>query len=417
MVLLPDSVLGGQSFGRLDRWRKARAVFLRADGPEAERAVSLAIGRAWARAQVYGRARRLLVVRSVEGLLSHLETELGPLAEKVRVAPEDPSQTKWDAIGNLAPLPAAGLQVRALWLLDVMRSGGLSVEFQPIFDLRTGEAFGFESLLRARDNSGALRTASEIFPAARALKIERAFERLSWVLALEAARRLPPGSILFLNVNPQLVVGAERELSVLGAEAERVGFPYARLALDLIEVEKVESFEALRSALQVAHDLGVGIALDDITSGYGTLRCCMELAPRWIKVDSAITRGISRDRRRRAVLKMLARVARDFAVELVAEGIESAEDLDVCFQERVFAAQGHFLAVPHESAAPASRELTGWLAARRPVPEPLGAEPVVTPEQMQRAEAVFLPEEPADSAEPSEPAPQGQTPRGDSDSG
>src|SRR5262252_6038950 len=117
-VLLPDSVLGGQSFGRLDRWRKARAVFLRADGPEAERAVSLALGKAWTRAQIYGRARRLLIVRDVEGLLSHLETELGHLAEKVRVAPEDPAQTKWDAIGNLAPLPASGLQVRALWLLD-----------------------------------------------------------------------------------------------------------------------------------------------------------------------------------------------------------------------------------------------------------------------------------------------------------
>src|SRR5512132_2066585 len=164
MVLIPDGVLDGPTLGRLDRWRKARAIFLRADGPEAERAVSQAMGRAWARAQVYGRARRLVLERNVENLLSHLESGLGALAERVRVAPEDPLQTKWDAIGNLTPLPAASLQVRALWLLDVMRSGGLSVEFQPIFDLRTGEAFGFESLLRARDNSGALRTASEIFP-------------------------------------------------------------------------------------------------------------------------------------------------------------------------------------------------------------------------------------------------------------
>ena len=431
MVHVPESVLGGQSLGRLDRWRKARAVFLRADGPEAERAVSLAIGRAWARAQVYGRARRLLIVRSVEGLLSHLETELGPLAEKVHVAPEDPSQTKWDAIGNLAPLPAAGLQVRALWLLDVLRSGELFIEFQPLFDLRTGEAFGFESLLRARQPEGTLRPASEIFPAARALRIERAFERLSWVYALEAARRLPANTILFLNVNPQLVVGSDRELSVLGAEAERVQFPYARLALDLVEVEKVESLESLRSALEVAHDLGVGIALDDITSGYGTLRCCQDLAPRWIKVDSAITRGISLDRRRRAVLKMLARVARDFEVALVAEGIESAEDLDVCFQERVFAAQGYFLARPQEEPASASPELSQWLAARRPVPEPLAAEPALTAEQMESADDALPaenegsrrfveaddPAETAETAEPAEPSDQDPLPSADSKTG
>lgn len=363
-MFLPESVLDGQTLGRLDRWRKARALFLRADGPEAERAVSLAMGRAWSRAQIYGRARRFLIERGVETLLSHLESSLGPLAEKVRVSPEDPAHTKWDAIGNLAPLPAAGLQVRALWLLDVLRSNGLFVVFQPIFNLRSGEAFGYEALLRARAMDGTCRAAAEIFPAARALKIERAFERFSWTLALEAAVRLPGESILFLNVNPQLVLTSDRELPILGGEAERVQFPYARLALDLIDVEKVEALENLRSALEVPHDLGVGIVLDDITSGYGTLRCCLELAPRWIKVDSAITRGIARDRRRRAVLRMLARVARDLSVALIAEGVESAEDLEVCFSERVFAAQGHFLAYPEESPGQASAEFSAWLSAR-----------------------------------------------------
>ena len=375
MVLLPESVLDGLTLGRLDRWRKARALFLRADGPEAERAVSLAIGRAWAHAQVYGRARRLLMERSVEKVLSHLESRLGVLAERVRVAPEDPSQTKWDALGNLTLLPEAGLQVRSLWLLDVLRSDGLFVVFQPIFDLRSGEALGYEALLRARLPDGFCRAAAEIFPAARALRIERAFERLSWTRALEAAGRLPGESVLFLNVNPQLVLTSEGELSILGAEAERVQFPYARLALDLIDVEKVESLDSLRSALETAHDLGVGVVLDDITSGYGTLRCCLELAPRWIKVDSAITRGIGRDRRRRAVLKMLARVARDLSVALIAEGVESSEDLDVCFSERVFAAQGHFLARADEAPGQASPEFSEWLSARRvsadaPLPSP-----------------------------------------------
>jgi EAL domain-containing protein (putative c-di-GMP-specific phosphodiesterase class I) len=394
-VVRPESVLDGQTIGRLDRWRKARALFLRADGPEAERAVSRAMGRAWVRAQIYGRARRLLIERNIESVLGHLESTLGSLSEKVRVAPEDPSQTKWDAIGNLAPLPSAGLQVRSLWLLDVLRSDGLFVEFQPILDLRSGQTLGFEALLRARLPDGSCRPAAEIFPAARALKIERAFERLSWVRSLEAASRLPPEAILFVNVNPALVVTSERELSVLGAEAERVQFPYGRLALDLIDVEKVESLESLRSALEVAHDLGVGIALDDVTSGYGMLRCCRELAPRWIKVDSDITRGIARDRRRRAVLRMLARVARDFSVALVAEGIESEEDLDVCFQERVFIAQGHFIAWPQEEVAPVSAEFSSWLSARRPAPEEL-------PQISESPESPTVASDPADPLSPAD---------------
>ena len=364
-----EGILDGPTLGRLNRWRKARAVFVRPDGREAEHAVSRALGRLWARGQVYGRARRLVLDRPAEALLAQLAQGVGLLADQVRVAPEDPAQTKWDAVGNLAPLSAAARQVRALWLADVMQTGELFVEFQPIFELRTGEILGAEGLLRARSSGGTVHLAAEIFPAAKALRIELPFERLSWVCVLEAARRLPDNVMLFLNVNPQLLTGGAHGLQGLGQEAERVDFPYTRLALDLVEIERLESLEALQAALDVPHDLGVAVALDDITSGYGTLRGCQELAPRWIKVDRAITSGIGRDRRRRAVLKMLARVARDFSVALIAEGVESAQDLDVCFQERVFAAQGYFLARPDERPPSASPEFEEWLSARRTAAE------------------------------------------------
>ena len=62
------------------------------------------------------------------------------------------------------------------------------------------------------------------------------------------------------------------------------------------------------------HDLGVSIALDDVTSGYGTLKYCSGLAPRWIKVDSEITRSIRGDAQRRAILQLLAQVAREARV-------------------------------------------------------------------------------------------------------
>ena len=132
---------------RLNRWRKARAVFLRPDTPQAERAVAEILGRSWIRAQIYGRARRMLLEKSAERLLAELEEGLGPFASQLRVAPEDPAQTKWDAMGNLTPLPEAGHQVQALWLVDVLQSGEFFVEFQPIFLLEDGDTFGFEGLL------------------------------------------------------------------------------------------------------------------------------------------------------------------------------------------------------------------------------------------------------------------------------
>ena len=360
-MLSTGGVLDARTLGRLERWRKARALFVRPDGPDAERALSAALGKVWSRGQIYGRSRRIAVERTASELLTRMEEALGPLAEHVRVAPEDPAQTKWDAIGNLAPLPASARQVGALWLMDALSAGALFVEFQPIFDLRSGEIVGFEGLLRVRTPEGGTRLAAEIFPAAQRLGIALAFERISWVHVLDAAGRLPPDSMLFLNVNPRLLTG-EGGLSGLGVEAERVQFPYTRLALDLVEVERVESLERLGSALAVPHDLGVSIALDDITSSYETIRYCSGLAPRWIKVDSEITRGVSSDAPRRSVLRLLAQVARDASVGLIAEGIENASDLDVCLAEGVFAAQGYFLARPAEEPTGATLDFLSWLA-------------------------------------------------------
>ncbi len=364
-----ESVFDTRTVARLDRWRKARALFLRPDSVEAERALSEVLEKRWLRAQVYGRARRVLAER-IPALLPDLAEKLGPAAEHVRVSPEDPTQTKWDAVGNLMPLRHACGQVRALWLLDALRTGKLFVEFQPIFDLRSGEPLGFEGLLRAQSPDGTRHLAAEIFPAAVVLGIELAFERLSWITVLEAAQRLPVDTMVFLNVNPQLLLNADSSLSRLGEEAERMEFPYARLALDLVEIERIESLERLQQALAVPHDLGVSIALDNVTSGYGTLKYCSGLAPRWIKVDSEITRNIGSDPQRRAILQLLAQVAREARVGLIAEGIEGGQDLDVCVEEGVFAAQGYFLARPAVEPAQATPEFRMWLTSRRGLAEP-----------------------------------------------
>jgi EAL domain-containing protein (putative c-di-GMP-specific phosphodiesterase class I) len=373
-----ESVFDARTLARLDRWRKARALFLRPDTTTAERALSEILEKRWLRAQVYGRARRVLAER-IPFLLPELLQKLGPAAEQVRVSPEDMNQTKWDAIGNLMPLTLACRQVRALWLLDVLRSGSIYVEFQPIFDLRSGEALGYEGLLRGQSPDGARHLAAEIFPAAVVLGIEAPFERLSWISVLDAAKRLPSESMVFLNVNPELLAAADSSLARLGEEAERMEFPYARLALDLVEIERMQSLDLLQKALAVPHDLGVAIALDDVTSGYGTLKYCSGLAPRWIKVDSEITRSIRGDAQRRAILQLLAQVAREARVGLIAEGIEFADDLDVCLEEGVFAAQGYFLARPGAEPPEPTEEFRSWLEARRGTAgEPRPAAPVET---------------------------------------
>src|SRR5262249_58276309 len=92
---------------------------------------------------------------------------------------------------------------------------------------------------------------------------------------------------------------------------------------------------------------------------------CADLTPRWVKVDSEITRGISRDPQRRSILRLLSQVSRDAGAGLIAEGIEFGEDLEVCVEEGVFAAQGYFLARPAEEPGDPSPEFRSWLQSGR----------------------------------------------------
>jgi EAL domain-containing protein (putative c-di-GMP-specific phosphodiesterase class I) len=365
-----EGALDGRTLGRLDRWRNARALFIRPEGGEVERAVALAFGRRWVRAQVYGRARRVLLETDAEAFLANLHERLGPLADRVRVAPDDPGLTKWDSLGNLTTLPRARTEVRSLWLADLLRHGDFYAKFQPIADLGTGEPIGYEGLLRARAES-ANHPSAEMFPAARALGVERPFETLSWACVVESADRLPPDSRLFVNVNPELLVVEPDGLSELWRAIDASSLSASRVILDLVEVENVESLAALSRAVAAARERGAQVALDDVTSPYRTIQCCEAFHPEWVKVDCEITRGVARDPRRRSILKSLGRLARHFSFGLIAEGVESGEDLEVCAASGVAAAQGYFIGRPAADPPPPEPAFRRWVQARggRKAPE------------------------------------------------
>lgn len=336
--------------------------------------MALAFGRRWSRAQVYGRARRLLVESSPETFLESLEERLGVLADRVRVAPEDPGQTKWDALGNLTTLSRARSELRSLWLADLLRSGDFFSKFQPIADLETGRAIGYEGLLRAQADS-ASRPSAEMFPAARALRLERPFEALSWLCVVEAAGRLSPGSRLFLNVNPRLLAEKPDELETLWRALDDAGISASRVVLDLVEVESVENVDGLARAVAEAREHGAVVALDDMTSPYMAIKLCESFHPEWAKVDWEITRGIARDPRRRAILRFFGRLSKHFSFGLIAEGVENREDLEVCADAGVVAAQGYFVGRPAPDPPALCAEFLDWIGSRRP--------PVRTPERLE----------------------------------
>jgi len=185
---------------------------------------------------------------------------------------------------------------------------------------------------------------------------------------------VPQRGWLVINVYPRLLVDDPDGLESLWRAIEESSFNASRVVLDLVEVERIESLDVLARAVRGARERGVGIALDDLTSPYRAIQCCEAFRPDWVKVDWEITRGVATDPRRRSILKSLGRLARHFSFGLIAEGVESAEDLEVCAASGVVGAQGYFIGRPAPDPTGPEPAFRRWVESRRESRRPAGRE-------------------------------------------
>jgi predicted signal transduction protein with EAL and GGDEF domain len=127
--------------------------------------------------------------------------------------------------------------------------------------------------------------------------------------------------------------------------------------------------------------LGVRIAIDDAGAGYASMRHILSIEPDLIKLDMSLTRGIDQDRKRRALASALIAFAHETRIDIVAEGVETAAELDTLRELGVRKVQGYFLARPGpptprgasrqgHSASPEGRSASCRCPRRRPAQYP-----------------------------------------------
>ena len=115
------------------------------------------------------------------------------------------------------------------------------------------------------------------------------------------------------------------------------------MVLEISERESIGNFAIFRELCDRYSELGFQIAMDDVGAGYGSLEVVTELAPNFIKVDIAFVKAIDSDPTRRAVLTALNGIARRIGAQIIAEGIETPEQLETLQQLAVPYGQGYLL--------------------------------------------------------------------------
>jgi EAL domain-containing protein (putative c-di-GMP-specific phosphodiesterase class I)/CheY-like chemotaxis protein len=219
----------------------------------------------------------------------------------------------------------------------VLQGQDLTVVFQPIFDLAQKRIVGAEALSRFAGEPP--RGPQAWFAEAASVGLGVELELRAVEAALEHVGFLPAEAYLSLNLSPAAVSSGRLTEALAPLALERT-------VVEITEHAPVADYGALAEALQGFRSGGGRVAIDDAGAGFASLRHIVWLAPDIIKLDISLTRDIHVDRTRRALAAALISFARETGTIIVAEGVETQEELDTLRELGAAQAQGYHLARP-----------------------------------------------------------------------
>jgi diguanylate cyclase (GGDEF)-like protein len=214
--------------------------------------------------------------------------------------------------------------------------------YQPIFSLVTGHPVGFEGLVRPTAQSG-FADAQSLFTAAEVA--DRIVELDMAAIETIAAHvgELAPGIYLSLNMSPRTLETEQFHVGELIGILRRYRLEPSQVVLELTEREAIEDLSRLKLNLERVRAAGIRIAADDVGAGNAGLRLLSEIAFDVVKIDlSLVQRGVLQESSL-AVLRGLREMARRSGATVVAEGVETPEQLVALRHLGITSAQGYLL--------------------------------------------------------------------------
>jgi diguanylate cyclase (GGDEF)-like protein len=225
------------------------------------------------------------------------------------------------------------------------------LHFQPIVDLPSGRPLGAEALVRWMHPRRGLVSPADFVPIAEETGLVVPLGR--WVLR-EACRRavawerdlaIGSGLIVSVNLSPRQFFGADLAAEIASILAE-TGLPPSRLELEVTESVAMDRAEVGLGALQAIRDVGVRIALDDFGTGYSSLAYLRDLPLDTLKIDRAFVDALGAASTDASIVSAIVGLAHGLGIEVVAEGIETPEQLAVVRALGCDRGQGYLFSAP-----------------------------------------------------------------------
>jgi diguanylate cyclase (GGDEF)-like protein/PAS domain S-box-containing protein len=224
-----------------------------------------------------------------------------------------------------------------------------ALHYQPKINLRTGQITGVEALLRWTHPVRGSITPRQFIPVLEDCGLILSVG--NWVLR-EACRQVKawmdvglPGITVAVNVSG-VQLEAENFLEGLFACLNETGLDPNLLELEVTESLLMKRTDFATSVLRSVRDCGVQVALDDFGTGYSSLSCLHKSPVNVLKVDQSFIRQINSVPNQISIAGAIISMGRNLKMRIVAEGVETVEELDFLMQQRCDEAQGYYFSRP-----------------------------------------------------------------------
>jgi EAL domain-containing protein (putative c-di-GMP-specific phosphodiesterase class I)/GGDEF domain-containing protein len=238
-------------------------------------------------------------------------------------------------------------QRRAVIMEFLQHPESISTVFQPIVSLDDGVTSGFEAL--SRFHAEPPRTPDKWIAEAHEVGLGLEIEVECVRRAFQRRFELPEGAYLSVNMSPAAILAPQMEQAL--GEGSLEG-----LVIEITEHDAVNDYARLAARLADYRGRGALVAIDDTGAGHASMRHVTQLAPDYIKLDRSLVQDLHLDHAKRALVRSMVTLEKELGAAVVAEGIESLEELRALRELGVPLGQGYLLARPAPQPEPAPCE-------------------------------------------------------------
>lgn len=245
-------------------------------------------------------------------------------------------------------------------LLDqIIDEQKLAIVFQPIISLKNGDVLGYEALSRT-PNEESFKNIEDLFELAKQENRLWELERLCQMKTLRASKSflVPPfNKKLFMNVSSHVLKKKSFHTEMTEFFLREFRISPHNIIFEVTEQNMIDDLQGFQTTLSQYNSESFNLAIDDAGVEYSGLNAITDFNPNYIKINMKLIRNIHKNYLQSAIVKGMVEFSKVANVSLIAEGVESYEELETITRMGVQYAQGYYIQKPHQKIQPIDSKL------------------------------------------------------------